>query len=84
MHRKYIYRLRNVRTGYVLYRALVFPVLIFQDGYGRSPLHCCAKSGTVETLQMLVSLNCDLSSVDSEGRTAVYSAVGMTFKLPCS
>ena len=33
---------------------------------------------------MLVSLNCDLSSVDSEGRTAVYSAVGMAFKLLCN
>ena len=50
--------------------------LTFQDIFGRSPLHCCAKSGSVETLQMLASLNCDLSSVDSEGRTAVYWAIG--------
>ena len=65
---------------------LIYFYLFFQDGFGRSPLHCCAKSGSVETVQMLVSLNCDLSSVDSEGRTAVYWAVGMplSYKNNCS
>ena len=51
---------------------LIYFYLFFQDGFGRSPLHCCAKSGSVETVQMLVSLNCDLSSMEGQLSTGLW------------
>lgn len=48
-----------------------------QDDLQRTPLHMCAMAGNVETMQVLLAAECNITSVDSEQHTAVYWAIGV-------
>ena len=55
-------------------------VSLSQDTYQRTPLHSCAIGGTVETLQVLISCECDMAAVDGEQHNAVHWATGENYK----
>ncbi len=46
------------------------------DSLGRTPLHTCAMSGTVDTLELLLASGCSLDMLDSSQRGAGHWAAG--------
>ena len=50
--------------------------LVSQDSLGCVPLHWCAVSGTVDTLEFLHSSGCALDVLDTSERSVVHLAAG--------
>lgn len=42
-----------------------------------TPLHSCASTGKVESLEVLLSSGADVTALDAEQHTAVHWATGM-------
>ncbi len=47
-----------------------------RDSYQRTPLHSCAISGSLASLEVLLANGCDLMAVDGEEHTAAHWATG--------
>ena len=65
---------------YLLVTVLIFinrELLEAKDAYGRTPLHCCAISGSEGVLRLLLSSGSDATALDDELHSAVHWATGV-------